>query len=147
MMREPTEHEVLVVEDDSELRAAILAALEIEGCATASAESGDAALELLAGGREPCLVLLDIHMPGIPSREFLTELRKIPACEHVPVVVLTGLSDPLPVLPVDRVLRKPFPLETLIEIVDQHCGCSIGRTESAGPRHGHRPPWKTGTQD
>ncbi len=134
------------MEDDPELSAAIVSALEIEGCATAAAGSGDAALALMAGGAEPCLVLLDIHMPGIPAHDFLTELRKIPAGERVPVVVLTGLSDPLPVLPVDRVLRKPFPLETLIEIVDQHCGCSIGKAESLGPPHPHRPPWKTGTR-
>ena len=143
---QPVKHEVLVVEDDPELSAANLSALEIEGCSTAAAESRDAALALMAAGAEPCLVLLDVHMPGISSEQFLAELRKIPAGERVPVVVLTGLSDPLPVLPVNRVLRKPFPLETLIEIVDQHCGCSIGKTESAGPLHPHRPPWKTGTR-
>jgi CheY-like chemotaxis protein len=144
-MRQALQHEVLVVEDDSELAAAICSVLEVEGCATASAETGDSALALLAAGLEPCVVLLDMHMPGMPADQFLRELRKYPAGGRLPVVVLTGLSDPLPALAVDRVLRKPFPLETLIGVVDQHCGCSVGKRETVGGPHPHRPPWKMGT--
>jgi CheY-like chemotaxis protein len=139
-------HQVLVVEDDAELREAICGVLDSEGCPSASAENGDSALDLLAHGMEPCLILLDYRMPGISAHEFLDRLRSLPGGGRVPVVVLTGSSDALPMLEADRILRKPFPPERLVRIVDEHCGCSVGKVESGGGTHAHYPPWKTGTR-
>ena len=55
---------LLVVDDDPEIRNAIVAALEIEGYAVATASNGAEALALVE--RElPSLVLLDMRMPGL----------------------------------------------------------------------------------
>ena len=65
---------VLVVEDDSDLREALLALLASWGYALASAADGEAALALCA--REPIdLLLLDVGLPGCDGLEVCRRLR------------------------------------------------------------------------
>lgn len=50
-------------------------------------------MELL--GRQPCdLVLLDIAMPGTNGLQLLQTLRDTPATRSIPVMMLTGFTDP-----------------------------------------------------
>ncbi len=80
---------VLVVEDDADTRQAVRRAVEAEGWRVTEAENGLVALEKAVRGH-PAVVLLDLMMPEMDGFEFLTELRKRPGGEEVPVVVLTA---------------------------------------------------------
>jgi DNA-binding NtrC family response regulator len=79
---------VLVVDDDPTQRRLMQAALEREGFVTASADSGDAALDRLAAGGAADVVLLDLVMPGLPGVETLGQMRARGFVQ--PVIVLTA---------------------------------------------------------
>ncbi|MCJ2061738.1 response regulator [Methylobacterium sp. J-088] len=81
--------DVLVVDDDADMRRRLRSTLVRHGFAVR--EAGDGA-EALARVREarPGLVLLDLTMPVMDGFTFLRELRAMPACAEVPVVVLSA---------------------------------------------------------
>ena len=80
---------ILVVDDDADARARLHHVLERNGFRVTEAENGAAALEQVR--REiPELILLDLTMPVMDGFAFLREVRNLPGCADVPVVVLTA---------------------------------------------------------
>jgi two-component system OmpR family response regulator len=77
----------MVVEDDRNLAAVIVATLDSEGADTSLARSGAEALDLAAAWR-PELVVLDVGLPDLDGFEVLGRLRA--AGDDVPVVFLTA---------------------------------------------------------
>ena len=53
------------------------------------ADCGEHALELLRTGERPCLILLDLNMPGMGGRKFLEIIKQDAAFRDIPVVILT----------------------------------------------------------
>ena len=43
---------------------------------------------------EPCLILLDLHLPIYDGMAILRAIREAPALEHIHVIVLSGLASP-----------------------------------------------------
>src|SRR5450755_2975587 len=82
---------ILLVEDSKFLRLATGRALTRAGYEMSFAGDGDEAL-LMAGEMLPDLILLDMMLPKMSGLEVLKALKKEPATEAIPVVVLTGLS-------------------------------------------------------
>lgn len=80
---------VLVVDDMADTRRMIVAALSREGYIVEEANTGEAALALVATHR-PDLVLLDINMPGMSGLEVMAQLR---ALHSLPVILLTGRDE------------------------------------------------------
>ncbi len=89
--RRGTTPEVMVVDDDPDLRAVLRKLLEEQGCAVVEAENGLAALRLVAES-PPSLILLDLIMPQLDGFGFMSQLRKNPALRSIPVVVLTAMD-------------------------------------------------------
>ncbi len=83
---------ILLVEDSKFLRLATGRALTREGYEMSFAGDGDEAL-LMAAEKLPDLILLDMMLPKMSGLEVLKALKKDPATEAIPVVVLTGLSE------------------------------------------------------
>ena len=111
---------VLVVEDDPDIRDATAILLEDEGYQVEQAENGQRALELLARGPTPCLVLLDLMMPVMDGHEFLERLRALgPPNAALPVVVMTAAHNPS-VPEARQVIRKPYSVDALLEAVERH---------------------------
>ncbi len=79
---------VLLVDDDPVQRRLIGAVLEREGFAVAAAESGEAALDRLAAGVAPDVVILDLVMPGLGGIDTLKAMRAEGLA--APVIVLTA---------------------------------------------------------
>ena len=80
---------VLIFEDKADCSEPMARLLGLCGFATAIAEDGRAALEML-GGFGPDLVLLDLAMPGMDGFDFLRALRGMARWTALPVVVFTA---------------------------------------------------------
>jgi CheY-like chemotaxis protein len=80
---------VLVVDDSESDRLLMKTALEADGVEVQTAVSGRDGLELLQRFT-PDVVALDLMMPEMDGFTFLERLRKNPAHEHLPVVIVTA---------------------------------------------------------
>ncbi|MBF5046270.1 response regulator [Aggregicoccus sp. 17bor-14] len=126
-MTEPAHNapQVLVVDDDADLRQAVCELLEDEGYRVQTAQHGAAALALLrASSTLPQLILLDLMMPVMDGWQFREAQAADPRLARIPVVVLTAsrnLHDSPP-LQVDALAYKPVQLEQLLHLVQAHAG-------------------------
>ncbi len=108
---------VLIVEDDSELRRSLAAALESNGVRVVTAAGGIEALERLRAEPPPSVVVLDLRLPGLAGEELLRSMRADRRFEDVPVITMTSGVDATPEHEVVAKLRKPFDVADLLEIV------------------------------
>jgi CheY-like chemotaxis protein len=115
-------HYILVVEDDPSIREALCEALELEGYQAVGAEHGKAALDYLARSARPCLILLDLMMPVMDGRSFRAAMLEDEELAQVPVVAITaGGAQLASTVAVDRVLFKPLRMDTVVDVVKEHC--------------------------
>jgi len=82
---------VLVVEDDPDVRAIAVAALEDSGYAVLQAATGDQALVTFSGHPEIDLVFTDIVMPGIDGFKVADCVKQLRPAVHV--VYTTAFTD------------------------------------------------------
>lgn len=76
---------ILIIEDDADIREGVRILLEGEDYAVTEAADGAAGLKLVAEDTD--LVILDVMMPGISGLKTCEELRKF---SYVPVLFLTA---------------------------------------------------------
>jgi CheY-like chemotaxis protein len=97
-MKELEPATVLLVEDDPGDQKLIRVSLNEHRVANELhiVSSGEEALDFLHqrgkycnGTRRPDLILLDLNMPGISGKEFLTRIKKDEDLKKIPVIVLT----------------------------------------------------------
>ena len=81
-----------MVDDDHDVRAALVDALTFAGYEVDVAASGDEALRALEEGDRPSLILLDLVMPEFDGFAVARVLRKL----HVPakIIALTAFTQP-----------------------------------------------------
>lgn len=79
----------LLVDDDDELREFMRHTLEKEGWQVSEAENGRVAITKLKD-LHPQIILLDLMMPELGGFGFLSEFRKMPDRQSIPIVVLTS---------------------------------------------------------
>jgi two-component system, OmpR family, response regulator MprA len=107
--------QVLVVDDDPQLRAALTRALELDGYVVSTASNGAKALEAISH-RRPDVMVLDVMMPYVGGLDVCRTLRE--RKDRLPVLVLTArdeVGDRVAGLDAgaDDYLTKPFALEEL----------------------------------
>jgi Amt family ammonium transporter len=83
--------QALVVEDDEITRDMMHRMLTKEGWLVTTAQNGLVALEQVRRS-QPELILLDLMMPEMDGFQFLAELRRYPAWQQIPVIVVTAMS-------------------------------------------------------
>ena len=117
---------IFVVEDDpavSGLLTEILTRASYEVTAVDSAFG----LAGLVRDLQPAAILLDLGLPFRSGVDLLNELKADARTAHVPVIVLSGLTE---ILSEERralaaaVLAKPFDVERLLDVLQQTCGSS-----------------------
>ena len=116
---------VLVVDDDAEVREAMVAMLDELGYQVDEAPSADDALARLADRRQPTIDILlsDVVMPGrLDGVGLAEEVQRL--YPTIPVILATGYTTRLTAASAFRVLAKPFShqalAETLAEILDSN---------------------------
>jgi CheY-like chemotaxis protein len=110
---------VLIVDDDPDLLDVTSFVIENEGMTVETARNGEEALALLATGRLPALVLLDLMMPVMNGWEFLTAVANDPVLQALPVVVLTA-AEHTEIPGALAVLSKPMDLKELLRVVERY---------------------------
>jgi signal transduction histidine kinase/CheY-like chemotaxis protein len=81
--------QILVVEDDANMREMLRRMLETDDWAVAEAENGQAALEHVAHA-PPSLILLDLLMPVMDGFQMVAELQKHEDWRKIPIVVISA---------------------------------------------------------
>jgi diguanylate cyclase (GGDEF)-like protein len=109
---------VLVADDDEDIRHYLQVTLELEGFEPLLARDGVEAMEL-ARSQRPDVVVLDVMMPRLDGYAVLAALREDPRTSHLPVLMLTALSQRRDAIEglkagADDYLAKPFDAEELI---------------------------------
>ena len=120
---------VLIVEDDPDVRAMLSALLATQGFNAVTAEDGLEALHLLRAVRHrspetPCLVLLDLKMPRLGGSEFRRAQLGDPTVASVPVAVMSGARDleqRAAALGAVATLPKPIDCNVLLAVVRRYC--------------------------
>ncbi|SFS30844.1 ATP-binding protein [Brevundimonas viscosa] len=105
---------ILLVEDDDAVAAGVEGMLADLGYTHERAATGDAALELVRGGRRYDLILSDMVMPGdLNGLGLATELRSLKP--GLPVILTTGFSEAAATANKAgfRLLSKPYGLDEL----------------------------------
>lgn len=83
---------ILVVDDIEANRRLLQAKLEAQYHSVILASGGPQALEI-AKSQDPEIILLDVMMPGMDGYEVCRRLKADPVTAHIPVVMVTALSD------------------------------------------------------
>lgn len=84
------EIDVLVVDDDADAVTELMDYLARARLQCRSAPDGGAALQLLAGGVRPQVVVSDLQMPKLNGMEFVDRLGRLPGVERPEVIFVSG---------------------------------------------------------
>jgi len=110
--------QILVVDDEPDLRELIEYNLAQNGYSVLTAGDGITALEL-AQGHAPDLIVLDVMMPGMSGIEVAQRLRNQTQTSSIPIIMLTAKAEEAHELEgfgagVDDYMSKPFSMQILI---------------------------------
>ncbi len=124
---------ILVVEDDSGLREALVDTLRLAGYQCIEADSGEAALLQLKNHKVD-LVVTDVQMSGMSGLTLLTNIKKTHAA--LPVLIMTAFGSIDDAVQAMRegacnYMTKPFAPEVLLNMVSQYVPIKI--TDHARP--------------
>lgn len=109
---------VLVVDDETNIQELIKFNLEKNGFEVITADNGLDALRL-AETKKPDLIFLDLMLPGMDGLDVCKNIRKNPAIENIPIVMITAKSEELDKilgleLGADDYITKPFSVRELV---------------------------------
>src|SRR5262245_43550605 len=113
--------QILIVDDDQEIREMVKYALVDEGYDVLTADNGGIALDMLSE-RTPHLILLDMRMPVMDGWTFASAYRQRPP-PHAPIVVMTAAIDAVQwsrEVNAAGCIPKPFELTRLFATVRRH---------------------------
>ena len=106
---------ILIVDDDPALADVLAAFLGTCGFQTDYATDGATAVQR-ARDTQPDLIIMDLMLPRLSGGEAAAALKRDPSTSAIPILAISGLDDPEPlvdILAIDALLRKPFDLDEL----------------------------------
>src|SRR2546421_2675714 len=131
--------EVLVVEDEPDIRALIVHHLMADGFRCRTAADGEEAVARVRNA-VPDLIVLDLMVPGIDGLELTRRLRADPVSAGVPIIMLTAKADEIDrvvglEMGADDYVAKPFSPKELLARVR----AVLRRSQQRGAPRGLRP--------
>jgi CheY-like chemotaxis protein len=114
----PGKLNILVVDDDQEVREILAETLAEFGYGVVQASSGEEALPLLESRLDIGMLITDVRMPGMSGLELAELARRRHA--RLKVIVISGYFLPQPIT--DRFLKKPFHMHELASAVRAELG-------------------------
>jgi CheY-like chemotaxis protein len=124
----------MVVDDDADLRTALIEFLAQHGISAFPACDGVDALERIRAVGAPCSIVLDVDMPRLDGPALVAALRAEPPLSSIRVVTMTAGAQPGD-LRTDAHLQKPFTPEALLAAlfaVCRTCGLCDGEGRVIG---------------
>ena len=139
--REAAMSRILIIEDQNDIRESLAELLEEEGYTVATAANGRQALDGLARGLEPSVILLDLMMPGMDGWEFRRRQQRDPDLAGIPVVIMSAVDQGSRLAGLDAAayVRKPLDLRRLLAAVEDCCGQRAGCGGSTGESQRRSP--------
>jgi len=112
---------VLIVEDNEKNRKLERDVLEFKGYSIVETDSAEEGIRL-ARERQPVLILMDFHLPGMNGIEALGRLRSDPATRHIPVIAVTASAmtedqQKIVAAGFDALQTKPIHVKDFVRIV------------------------------
>ena len=120
-----SEPQILLIEDDTDVRNTLADLLHQAGYLVATVEDGRQAMQYLRDHRPPRLMILDLLMPFMDGFEFRRETLAEPSLAAIPVIVTTALSAEYRrenVLQATDYFTKPLDVKRLLESIRRCCG-------------------------
>lgn len=113
---------VLVIDDDKAIRQTMKDVLEIYGYEVLTASDGKEGIaKLVAMKVLPCVILLDLMMPGMNGWGFLDFQKSNPTFSGVPVIICSAYENSAKSINSQNILIKPVQLESLVGAVKAFC--------------------------
>lgn len=120
-----------LLEDNQAVCECMSVVLGLEGHRVSKHTTGASLLGSLAPGNQAILLpyellIIDLHLPGeISGQEVIARIRSTASMKELPILIITGAqeSELTPVktrFPSIPILRKPFKMQVLTQLVDQH---------------------------
>jgi CheY-like chemotaxis protein len=100
--------QILVIDDESSMRFLLRITFELAGHHVEEAPNGLVAVQGIEGGRIPDLVATDFMMPLMNGGEVIDRLRRNPATEKIPIVLVSSSPGSERRTAADAFFRKPF---------------------------------------
>ncbi len=82
---------ILVVDDESDVRLYLSRLFQENGYSVDCAADGEQAMQI-AAGRKPALITLDLSMPNKSGIRFYREIKSNPELNSIPVIFVTGVT-------------------------------------------------------
>ncbi len=119
--------QILIVDDDHQLRQSFERLLAAEGYEVRSASTGEAGVAMVRE-RLPDLVVMDVRMPGISGLEAYARIREIEP--RLPVIIMTAHGTTDTAIEATRMgafdyVLKPFEIPDILKLIEK--GLSAGR--------------------
>ena len=114
--------QILIVEDDADVRDTMVQVLESEGFSVCATRDGREALDVLRAGLRPGLILLDLMMPVMNGWQFRAGTERDPELASIPVVLVSALdpgTERTASIAAAGFLHKPFDLDDLLGVVQR----------------------------
>jgi two-component system, OmpR family, alkaline phosphatase synthesis response regulator PhoP len=110
--------QILIVEDEEDIRELVRYNLERENFSVSEAESGEAGLKAVAQ-KKPDLILLDLMLPGKDGLQICRELKQNAGSRGIPVVMMTARGEESDIvtgleLGAEDYVVKPFSPKVLV---------------------------------
>ena len=124
-----SERNILVVEDNDMNMQLVEFLLEEGGYRIVKATSGEEALAITRDGpgRQPDLILMDIHLPGMDGLSVVRAIKADERTARIPVLALTahamrGDKDRFLEAGCDGYISKPIDVKTFIASIERYLG-------------------------
>ncbi len=113
--------EVLIVDDDDQLRNSFSKLLTEEGYTVRTAPSGEAGVAAVEE-KNPDLVVMDVKLPGISGLEAFAQIRR--SATTLPVIVMTAYGTTDTAIEATKLgafdyILKPFDISAVLELIKQ----------------------------